>query len=132
MKLYLGTLFGLTFLMQNLAFAAPTKYSCFTDGFEPGMTIEVTFDAIDLVGEFKTFILMPDGSQENVSYYGSNVNTLQKLQDGKISYTGWDFSKMPAIEATIILEKDFKSGILIIRDEKKPISEISSISCSKQ
>ncbi|MBL7672497.1 MAG: hypothetical protein JNM39_18615 [Bdellovibrionaceae bacterium] len=132
MKLFLGYLFGFTLLLQNFAFAAPSKYSCFTDGYEPGMTIEVTFDSPDLLSDLKTFILMPDGSQEELSYYGSNANTLQKLQDGKLAYTGWDFSKSPATEATIILEKNFNFGIFISRDEKKPVSEIFSITCSKK
>jgi hypothetical protein len=109
------------------AVAGNTTYSCFTDGYEPGTTVEISF--IDDAFEFKTFNLMPDGSQANTAHYGSNASTIQKLRDGRITVTGWDFSANPAPEATVVFEKDFKTGVFILQSDNQSMPTIASISC---
>jgi hypothetical protein len=123
-------IFGMLLWANQSAFAATTKYSCFTDGYEPGKTIDVSFenDAFDMT----TYIQMPDGSRADVHQYGSNANTIQKLQDGKTAVTGWDFSTNPPPEATMIFEKDFKSGSFLFHDGKQLLPNIVSVSCTKK
>ena len=114
----------------QVAHASSTSLSCFTTGYEPGMTIEINFESNGDINEFKSFNLMPDSSQANLSYYGSNVKTTQKLEDGRIAFTAWDFSKVPTPEATLILDVGYRSGIFILKTENAPLPDISSVSCS--
>lgn len=69
--------FGIVFCLSQSTIAATRMYSCFKDGYEPGMAIEVLFEG----GAFgiTTYIQMPDGSHENITQYGSNANTIQCL-----------------------------------------------------
>lgn len=127
-----GLVLGAALFIGHTASAASSKsYSCFTDGYEPGTSIEFSTDANGAPLGFKTFNAMPDGSQANVEVYGGNVSTTSILEDGKTAYTGWNFASMPVPEATLILEKYFKSGVLVVRRENLPTPKIDSISCKE-
>lgn len=125
-------------LFTSSAFAGTTqKYSCFTDGYEPGTVIEFSLNETNgrlapLFSDFRSFNEMPFGPVANLAVYSSNVDTLSVLEDGKIAFTGWDFSKVPAPEATVIVEKNYVSGVFIRRSPNEQVPSIVSITCKKK